>query len=199
MPPTPGKSPPKTVDRELERVSMLARAMEPTAPEVVEVRENLRQMSVKKKSARGEGEADATATSSAAQKDDATKRLGRIPRKEGGGDTDMSHNRVADRPADAARNRRQGEEGDKRRDKGKKAYRGKDLRCYNCKQPGHKARYCRSRPADRKRKRYDSESSGDEEESATQKKMREMAKKLARGARNFDVAMMAAEALKIDA
>ena len=104
LPPTPGKTPPKSVDKELERVSMLAQAMEPTAPEVVQVREDLPQMSVKKKPTRDGGKTSATAASSARQQEENTRKIDRIPKKQGGGDTNMSHNRVADRPEDAAKN-----------------------------------------------------------------------------------------------
>ena len=201
LPPTPGKTPPKSVDKELERVSMLARAMEPTAPEVVQVCEDLRQMRVKKKPARDGGETSATAASSAGQREENTRKIDRIPKKQGGGDTNMSHRPMADRPEDAAKNRRREEERGKGRERRGRRFTRKEeeKRCYNCFKRGHVARFCRSeRKMNNRKRRYESDSSDKEGESATQKKMKDMAKKLAKGATHYDIAMMAAAAMNID-
>ena len=105
----------------------------------------------------------------------------------------MERRSVANRAEDE--DRRRADKG-----KGKKAFTGRPdgRRCFNCQRFGHISRDCKfkNEGKTKKRRREDSDSSDDENESATQKNLKRAAKVMARGAKYYDAAMMAATFLK---
>ena len=226
LPVTPGKTPPREINAELEKVTMVTNALEQSRPDILHVRDGMNRLGVRgsasdklPKNGLGDGgvlkcgrqEAPKAAATSqvplepTARNDDRSAAggsgIGKIPKKAGGSGGNISHNQVADKPHNATSTHHRDEEERKRRtrDGGRRKFTKED-RCYSCNKRGHYARDCRFRrePANKKRGRQSDTSDDDDDESEMQRKMRQAARKMARAAKHYDCVISATKMMKAD-